>query len=192
MSKELDKYWYSIPVGRENAVTYHQLEGRWEMSERQVRKTLAELSSFDNGDKYILIRSSAHKGFYRTDNLDEIEAYKRECRSRAIKTFAPLKKISRVTRDAAAVNYNFFNNLRMMRTDQGIKQSEICKLLADRGIPLDVSVLSRIESGYVLPTPALLSALADILHCEPYELVAMERDSLEAYALPLDGMHAAF
>lgn len=92
----LEQLWQQIPIGKENAVTYSQLCDMWEASERTVRRRLHELSYFDNGDNLILIRSSHGKGFYRTDNLAEIESYKRECTNRARHTFAPLRKIRRV------------------------------------------------------------------------------------------------
>lgn len=92
----LEQLWEQIPIGKENAATYSELCEMWNMSERTVRKRLHELSYFDNGDNLILIRSSHGKGFYRTDNLAEIERYKRECTNRARHTFAPLRKIRRV------------------------------------------------------------------------------------------------
>lgn len=191
MDNELEKYWRSIPVGKENAATYPELMCKWGMSNRAVRKMLAELSAYDNGDDLILIRSSGHKGFYRTNDRHDIVAYKFECRGRALKTFAPLKKINRVCRIAAEENYRFFNNMRIRRVERGLKQSEVCCQLGLRGVVIDVSMLSRLESGYALPTPALLSALADILSCEPCELVAIERDSLELYASH-NGLQAVF
>ena len=50
MQYGLETYWESIPVGKENAISYAELECMWQMREREVRKTLAELSGFDNGD----------------------------------------------------------------------------------------------------------------------------------------------
>lgn len=88
--------WNSIPIGRENAVTYPQLQSMWNCSNRKVRYILHELSYEDNGDGYVLIRSSRNKGFYRTNNVAEIELYKKECENRGRHTFAPLKKINRV------------------------------------------------------------------------------------------------
>lgn len=92
----LETYWQQIPIGKENAITYQQLCELWKMSERSVRHKLHDLSYYDNGDEYILIRSSHGKGFYRTDNVEEIERYKQECTNRARHTFAPLRKIRRV------------------------------------------------------------------------------------------------
>lgn len=100
--KDFEKYWSDIPIGKENAITYPELCAKWGMSERAVRATLHDLSYLDNEDKYILIRSSFGKGFYKTDDIAEIEKYKRECTNRARRTFAPLRKIRRVLKEQAA------------------------------------------------------------------------------------------
>ena len=180
---DLLRYWRCIPVGRENAVTYPQLEKKWGMSERSVRKTLAELSRFDNGDNYILIRSSAGRGFYLSDDPEEIAAYKRECRSRAIKTFAPLKKINRVLADVLPdeINYSFVNNMKLVRKERHMRQDDVCEQMRAVDPSFDKSKLSRLENGYALPTPAQLHALARIYGCEPLELVAADRDSFDIY-----------
>lgn len=96
---ELENYYNSIPIGKENAITYSELCVKWGVSERKVRYILHELSSFDPMDRYILIRSSHGKGFYRTDNVGEIEKYKRECLNRARNTCIPLRKIRRVLKE---------------------------------------------------------------------------------------------
>lgn len=89
-------YWQDIPEGRENAITYAELCVMWNCSERTVRHILHNLSREDNGDDYILIRSSHGKGFFKTKDINEIEKYRKECVNRAVHTFAPLKKINRV------------------------------------------------------------------------------------------------
>lgn len=92
----MEQYYNDIPIGKENAVTYPILCAKWGVSPRTVRRILHELSYMDNGDGYIIIRSSHGKGFYKTDNIAEIERYKKECTNRARHTFAPLRKIRRV------------------------------------------------------------------------------------------------
>ena len=181
--KGLETYWASLPVGKENAISYAQLERRWGMSERRVRAMLADLSRFDNGDNYILIRSSAGRGFYLTDDPATIAAYKRECRSRAVKTFAPLKKINRVLSDVQpdAINYSFTNNLKLIRKDRGMRQEDVCDLMRVVDPSFDKIKLSRLENGYAMPTPAQLHALARIYGCEPSELVEVERDAISVY-----------
>ena len=180
---DLLKYWQSIPVGKENAVTYPELEEAWGMCNRNVRQTLAELSRLDNGDNYILIRSSANRGFYLSDDLAEIAAYKRECKSRAIKTFAPIKKINRVLAGMLPdeINYSFTNNLKLVRRACEMKQDSVCEMMRAVDPSFDVSKLSRLENGYALPTPAQLCALARIYCCDPSELVEVDRDALSVY-----------
>ena len=96
---DLEQYWNDLPVGRENAISYTSLQIKWGCSHRKVRYILHQLSGLDTGDNLILIRSSHGKGFYKTDNVAEIESYKRECTNRARHTFIPLRKIRRVLKD---------------------------------------------------------------------------------------------
>lgn len=96
ISNEILSYWNDIPIGKENAVTYPELCALWGVSARAVRSILHDLSAVDNGDNYVLIRTSKAKGFYKTDNEDEIEAYRRECLAKGRSIFAPVRKCNRV------------------------------------------------------------------------------------------------
>lgn len=100
----LSYYWNCIPEGKENAITYQQLCIKWDCNERKVRQILHELSYNDNGDNLILIRSSHGKGFYKTDNIAEINRYRQEITNRARHTFAPLRKIRRVMKEREEQN----------------------------------------------------------------------------------------
>ena len=112
-NEELLKYWDSIPCDdqpiincfkNENygcviySVSYEDLGDLWNIpSRRQIRAILAELSAFDSGDDYILIRTSHDGGgFYKTRDHAKIEAYRKEVYNRAMNTLKPLKKIKRV------------------------------------------------------------------------------------------------
>ena len=164
------KYWDDIPIGKENAITYPELCKLWECSERAARERLHELSREDNRDEYILIRSSSGKGFYKTDDKTEIKAYKRECLNKGRSVFAPIKKINRVL-NANTEQYSFINNLRVVRESQGMKQSEVCKLMKKQGAKVDKSLLSKIENSVVLPTPYQIILLSQIYGVEPLELL---------------------
>lgn len=166
----MDKYWQDIPVGKANAITYPELCNLWECTERAAREQLHELSRYDNGDNYILIRSSSGKGFYRTDDAAEIKAYKRECLNKGRSVFAPIKKINRVL-NANTEQYNFENNLRVIRESRGMKQSEVCKLMKRHDAKFDKSLLSKIENSVVLPTPYQIILLSQIYDVEPLELL---------------------
>lgn len=169
----MDKYWNDIPVGKENAITYPELCDLWECTERAAREKLHELSHYDNGDNYILIRSSKGKGFYRTDDETEIKAYKRECLNKGRSVFAPIKKINRVL-NANTEQYSFDNNLRVVRESVGMKQSEVCKLMKKHGAKVDKSLLSKLENSVVLPTPYQLTTLSFIYGVEPLELLDVD------------------
>lgn len=95
---DFDVYWSDIPIGKENAIDYSVLCSMWDCSERTARAILHELSSRDNGDDYILIRSSKSKGFYRTDNHEEIEAYRKEILNKGRSIFVPVRKCNRILR----------------------------------------------------------------------------------------------
>ncbi len=170
---KLALYWHEIPIGKENAITYPELCAAWNMTERQARKTLHELSGFDNGDDYILIRSSNNKGFYKTDDETEIKAYKRECLNKGRSVFAPVKKINRVL-NANTEQYNLVNNLRIVREAKGLKQSAVCKEMRKVDRAFDNSLLSKMENGICLPTFQQLLKLAEIYGVQPVDLINEE------------------
>lgn len=163
-------YWGDIPVGKENAVTYDDLCKKWNCNERKARAILHELSICDNGDNYILIRSSKGKGFYKTDDEDEIQAYKRECLSKGRSVFAPVKKINRVL-NADAEQFSIENNLRVIRESKGLKQCDVCDIMKQYDKSFDKSLLSKMENGVCLPTYYQLAKLAAIFDCEPADIM---------------------
>lgn len=168
----LEAYWEQLPTTKEDACTYPVLCALWGASERTVRTILHELSRYDNGDDYILIRSSGCKGFYKTDNHEEIEAYKRECLNRGRNVFAPVKKINRVL-NANTAQYSLTNNLRVIREGCGMKQSDVCRQMKKHDRAFDKSLLSKMENSVCMPTPNQLVVLAQIYGVEPAELVGL-------------------
>ena len=170
MPENICLYWNDIPVGKENAVTYDTLCVLWGCDTRTARARLHELSLYDNGDNYILIRSGGHKGFYKTDDEAEIKAYKRECLNKGRSVFAPVKKINRVL-NVDAAQLSFENNLRVIRESKGLKQAEVCRQMKQHDKAFDKSLLSKLENGIILPTPYQLILLAQIYAVEPLELL---------------------
>ena len=187
MNKEKDfycgYYWQQIPVGAENAITYDELCARWGMNKREVRRTLHDLSLWDNGDNYVLIRSGHGKGFYKTDDEAALKAYKRECICKGRSNFAPVRKINRILKgNAEALQGSVFNNLKAVRMSLGMSQPEVVKRMIARDCSFDVPMLSKMENGAFLPTPFQLAALAEIYGVEPCDLVMVEEDALGIYA----------
>ena len=96
-NEELLKYWQALPVGENNKVGYAEFSYIFKTRDRRrIRAILAELSAYDNGDDFVLIRSSHAWGFYKTNDPAKIEAYRREVFNRAMNTLKPLKKIKRI------------------------------------------------------------------------------------------------
>lgn len=170
---KLEIYWNDIPISKEAAVTYPILCMWWNTTERDVRKILHELSSLDNGDNYVLIRSSKNRGFYKTDDREEIEAYKQECLNRGRNVFAPIKKINRVL-SANKTQYSLINNLRVKREERNMKQTAVCAYMQVFDEAFDVPMLSKMENGVCLPTPYQLMKLSELYECEPTDLVCAE------------------
>lgn len=170
----LEGYWNTIPVGKKNAVDYPTLCIAWDMKERAVRNILHKLSLYDNGDNYILMRSSGTKGFYKTDDPRELKRYKKECLNKGRSVFAPVKKINRVLTAQGDPQYSFENNLRVIREGLGMPQSAVCYLMQKHDASFDVPMLSKMENGYCMPTPYHLILLAQIYEVEPSELVTAD------------------
>lgn len=171
--KELSIYWQDIPTNKRDAATYPVLMQHWQKTERAVRAILHELSLFDNGDNFILIRSSASRGFYKTDDEAEIKAYKKECLNKGRSVFAPVKKINRVLAENSG-QYSLANNLRIIRERAGLKQSEVCKQMKTVDKAFDKSLLSKMENSICMPTRPQLYKLSQIYACEPFELINEE------------------
>lgn len=166
-------YWEDIPIGKENALEYGELCYIWRCDQRKARAILHELSLYDNGDNYILIRSGKCKGFYKTDDESEIQAFKRECLNKGRSVFAPVKKINRVL-NADTEQLSLTNNLRVIRESKGLKQCQVCDIMKQYDGAFDNSLLSKMENGVCLPTYYQLAKLAEIYAVQPFELLTVD------------------
>lgn len=170
---KLELLWSEIPIGKENAVTYDDLCHLWNKDERTVRSYLHQLSRFDNGDDYILVRSASGKGFYRTDVPEIIKAYRQECLNKGKSIFAPVKKINRVLNNEIG-QVQFENNLRLYREAKNLTQKEVCDTMKLYDSYFDNSLLSKMENGVCLPTPYQTALLAKIYDVSPSEIINTE------------------
>ena len=75
-----------IPYGKENAISKQELMQLTGLSERVVRKKIHDLRQ-----EYVIISSSHRKGFYRTNDLQEINDFIEETKRRAFNTFKSYK-----------------------------------------------------------------------------------------------------
>ena len=171
-------YLSSIPIGKENAISYDELCYKWGVDKRRAREIMHELGLYDSGDELILIRSSSGKGFYRTDDRDDIKAYKKWCLNMGKSCFAPVKKINRILKDdASADEIAIFNNLKSVRLSKGFKQREVINIIKDKTPDVDESMLSKFENGVCIPTPKQLLTLASVYKCSPSELLSIADDN---------------
>ena len=170
---KLEMYWNDIPTSKREAVPYSVLTMWWNVNEREVRRILQELSYYDNGDNYVLIRSGKNKGFYKTDDKKEIESYKQECLNKGRSIFAPIRKINRIL-TANVSQYSLENNLRVIRECLQLKQAAVCAKMQEYDEAFDVPMLSKMENGVCLPTPFQLIKLSEIYGCKPAELVKID------------------
>lgn len=166
----LELYWSELPTGKDNAVSYEQLCEMWGCEKRSVRRILHELSRYDNGDNFILIRSSQRTGFYKTDDPQDIAAYRGECLNRGKRTFAPLRKIDRVLAPLGG-QLSMSNNLKAYRVARKMMQRDVCEQMQLIDPSFDEAMLSKMENDRCLPTPLQLAHLAAIYGCTPSELV---------------------
>ena len=176
----IELYWQELPTGRENAVSYDDLREMWNKDKRQVRRILHDLSLYDNGDNYVLIRSGKTRGFYKTDDLDEIAAYRQECLHKGRSVFAPVKKCNRILKDGGG-QLAFFNNLRAVREALGMKQKAVCNQMKQFDRAFDESLLSKMENGVCLPTYAQTAKLAEIYGVEASDLIGADLSALDLF-----------
>lgn len=94
--EKLAYFWDTLPIGKENAVSYDDLRIMWNTSKRGARAILHDLSVQDNGDNFVLIRSSKGRGFYKTDDALEIKSYRKECMSRGAQILLATLKCDRI------------------------------------------------------------------------------------------------
>lgn len=94
-----------IPIGREMAITRAELARKWNCSDRDARRLVAELRAVDDGSPYVIVSHSTRPGYYRTDDPDTIEWFVNEQSKRAWNTFAPLKKARRVLKEARGATH---------------------------------------------------------------------------------------
>lgn len=169
-SSRLELYWNDIPTVKADAVHYWELCLWWNVNEREVRRILHALSCYDNGDNYVLIRSGKSKGFYKTDDKAEIEAFKKECLNKGRSVFAPIKKINRILAENAD-QFSIENNLRVMREGLKLKQKQVCDYMQQYDEAFDAPMLSKMENGFCMPTPFQLALLSKFYCCEPADLI---------------------
>lgn len=153
---KLIDYYNDIPVGKRNAITKEKLIDKWEMPERTVRRIIRELRLQDFDDDYIIVSRSKGKGYYKSNDLKEIEEYKKEVLNRGRHTFAPLAKVNRILAAERT------STLKQIRKAKGLSNVEVIAALKQIDPSFDKSILSRYENGKSVPTKEQLKIMAEL------------------------------
>ena len=85
-----------IPIGSENAISRKELAALWNVSDRMARKNISELREIDNGSNYVLVSVSKGSGYYRTQNLCEINHFLNEMSKRIRSTYRAIAVAHRI------------------------------------------------------------------------------------------------
>lgn len=173
----LEEMYESIPIGKRNAVTKEQLVEMWGYSsERGVRKTIERLRAMDNGDNYVILSSSHNKGFYRTDNVDEILAFKKETTNRARHTFRPLRKANRILKDMDSMQLEIVppNRLKEAREAAGLKAKDVISTIQQYDPNFNKVIMSMIENNKAYPTATQLAVMSRLYNQSTADLIGME------------------
>lgn len=172
----LEKMYESIPIGKENAISKERLQTLWGFTnERAVRKTIAELRKLDNGDNFIIVSTSGCKGFYRTDDPEDILRYKKETLNRAKHTFAPLGKVNRILMESdTQLEFAAPNKLREAREAAGLKAKDVIPIIQKYDPNFNKVTMSMIENDKAYPTALQLKLMSKLYKQSTTELVGME------------------
>lgn len=165
-------HYESIPIGKENAISKHELCRLWQKDERQVRRIVEQLRKHDNGDDYVIVSTAHRAGYYRTDNRSQIKAFKNEVTRRGKHTFRPLRKVNRIL-GVDEQQISFTNNLKIARMEARLKGDEVIRELRKLDKRFDKSLLSKIENGLCMPTPEQLQIMSKLYQKTIEELTGL-------------------
>lgn len=81
-----------IPIGSENAISRAELAKLWGVDDRRARERIATMRAKDSNDDMFIVSHSRNgvKGYYRTNNADEIRHFVNEGRKRLRNTATPI------------------------------------------------------------------------------------------------------
>lgn len=85
-----------IPFGRENAISRKDLAAISGLTDRAVRREIAELRAVDDGTDEVIVSLSNGHGYYRTNNPDEIRHFIAEMRKRNRMVFRTIRTAEQV------------------------------------------------------------------------------------------------
>ena len=93
---EIELVLNAIPEGKENAISRAQLAATVEMPDRSVRRCIEQARR--NGE--FILSDPERGGYYRSDDIGEIEQQYRIDKARALSVLARLKHMKRALKEA--------------------------------------------------------------------------------------------
>lgn len=85
-----------IPFGKEKAVTREYLSEALGLGDRAIRRAISKARA----DGVIIINEQNGNGYYRSDDIDDIEKAYRQEKRRALSTMVGLKRMRRILKEA--------------------------------------------------------------------------------------------
>lgn len=85
-----------IPIGAENAISRKALAAYWNVSDRMARRIVADLRTIEDGTDYVIVSVSRDSGYYRTQNVCEINHFLNEMRKRIRNTYKAIRAAQRI------------------------------------------------------------------------------------------------
>lgn len=89
-----------IPVGRENAISRARLAEKWDMKDREMRKTIAQMRAVSTNLDYAILSSAQVDGYWRSNDPQELDDFIKETSARARSVFVSLRMARRVQTNA--------------------------------------------------------------------------------------------
>lgn len=87
---------YDIPVGGpEDAVKREDLAKLWGVPDRRVRKIIEKFRETDSGDPYPILSTSSGAGYWRSDDVKDMERFAAEMSAKARGHFGALREVRR-------------------------------------------------------------------------------------------------
>ena len=91
-----------IPIGRENAIPWQELALKWNTDQRGVRLIIAELRASKSGDGYAILSTTRGRGYWRSDNSEEIDGFVAEIEAMSRHLHLATKDAKRILKDLRA------------------------------------------------------------------------------------------
>lgn len=155
-----------IPIGAENAITREALARKWNTNDRTAREIIAKLRAEDNGDGYVIVSHSNGRGYYRTDNIEQIRHFFNETMNRARHTFRPLGKVRRILKGANTMKTEArYPKLLAWMCANGMTPAKLA-----RRARLPVTAVEQLLTGDEAPRKSTMTAIMRATRCSYDEL----------------------